>query len=110
MQVKAETCGRAVILNCKGELTCDTLEVFSKEATRYLNESVTDLVINGAEMPFIDSAGLEYLLDMQTRLAEKLGQVTLTNLDESVMKILEITRLDGGFQICRDVAEAVKTL
>lgn len=110
MQVKAESYGHAVIFNCKGELTADSLEAFGREVAKHLPDAVTDLVLNMAEVPFIDSPGLEYLLDLQEKLTEKLGQVTLTNLDENLEKIFEITRLDRSFQFCKDVSEAVKAM
>jgi anti-anti-sigma factor len=69
-----------------------------------------DLVLNMEQVPFIDSACLEYLLDLQDRLAEKFGQVKLTNCDPNVMKILEMTHLTTSFEILRDVAEAVKAI
>lgn len=110
MIVKAESYGHAVVLNCKGELTADGLEAFSSEVGKHVAESVTDLVFNFSETPFVDSAALEYLLDLQESLAEKLGQITLTNLDESVAKILEMTRLESSFTICKDVVDAVRTV
>jgi stage II sporulation protein AA (anti-sigma F factor antagonist) len=110
MQIKVESYGHAVILICKGEMTVDALESLGHEVDRQLPESVTDLVFNLAEVTFVDSAGLEYLLDLQDRLAERLGQVTLTNLDENVTKIFEMTRLRGSFQVCKDVSEAVKAI
>ena len=110
MNVKAESYGQAIILNCKGDLTGDSLEAFGREVDRHLAANPADVVLNLAEMGTIDSAGLEYLLDLQDRLAEKLGRLILVNLDENVAKILEITRLDGSLEISRDLAEAVKTL
>ena len=58
------------------------------------------------EAPFIDSAALEYLLDVKDSLAERLGIVTLLGCDETVRKILEITRLESNFHI-EDAAPAV---
>lgn len=110
MNVKAESYGHAVVLNCKGELTADSLEAFCAEVNKHLGGHVNDLVFNLAEVPFVDSAALEYLLELQEGLVDKLGQVTLTNLDENVAKILEMTRLDGAFTVCKDVVEAVKSI
>lgn len=110
MQVKAESYGHAVILNCRGELTQDGLEAFAQVVDKHLSDSVRDVVVNLAEVAFLDSAALEYLLGLQERLAEKLGQVRLARPDENVAKILEMTRLDGSFEIFQDLNLAVRAM
>ena len=111
MNVTAESYGQAVVLNCKGELTADSLEAFRHAVEHQLREpQVRDLVLNFEEVPFVDSAALEYLLDLQEQLAERMGQVKLAKLDENVAKILEITRLEGLFERFDDLAEVIKTM
>ena len=58
----------------------------------------------------MDSAALEYMLELQDRLAERFGQVKLVKLDENVATILELTRLNANFEIFQDVTEAVKAM
>jgi len=110
MEIKSERYGQALILRCKGELTGDTLEVFAKEVKRQMADKAADVVLSLEEVPFIDSAGLEYLLDLQDELMASGGQISLTNVDENVAKILEITRLDAGFEVLPDVVDAVKVM
>ncbi|NLF29950.1 MAG: STAS domain-containing protein [Planctomycetes bacterium] len=110
MEIKSERYGQAVILRCKGDLTSDSLEVVGKEVQRQLGDGAMDIVLNLQEVPFVDSLALEYLLDLQDELIGRDGQLTLTNLDENVTKIFEMTRLDVGFEILPDVVDAVKTI
>lgn len=111
MNITAESYGQAVILNLKGELSADALEAFNHAVERQLvDAAVRDLVLNMASVPFVDSLGLECLLDLQQKMNDRLGQVRLTNLDPNVAKILEITRLESSFERFADVAEAVKNL
>ena len=111
MNVTTERYGQAAILNCKGELTVDSVEAFKRVVEHQLEDNqVRDVVLNLQEAPFVDSAALEYLLDLQERLSERLGQVKLVGLDENLVKIFEITRLDNAFEHCPDVSEAVKTI
>lgn len=111
MKISAESCGHAVILNLHGELTEDTLSAFEQAVERHCSDrDVVDLVLNMEEVPFVDSAALEHLLDLQDRLAENFGQVKLARLDVNVAKILEITRLDRTFECHPDVTEAVKAV
>ena len=111
MKIAAESYGHAVMLNLQGELTEDGLDAFSKAVDHQLEgKNVIDLVLNLSNVPFIDSAAMEYLLDLQDRLAEKLGQVKLAQPDENIRKILEITRLESAFEIYDDISQAVKAL
>jgi len=111
MKVTAETYGPSVVFACKGELTSDSLGAFQRAIDNQLADSqVRDLVLNLEEVPFVDSASLEYLLELQEKLSERLGQVKLARPDENVVRILKITRLDDAFDRFDDVAEAVKTI
>jgi len=109
MKVQAESYGHALILNLSGELDADSLEAFRQTVDRYLaGDDVIDLVLNLENVPFIDSEGLEYLLTLRDRLAERLGQVKLVRPDENVNSILEITRLKATFDIYQDIPAAAK--
>ena len=110
MNVTAESYGQAILLNLRGELTEDGLATFQKAVDHQLEDTeVIDVVLNMEEVPFVDSAGLECLLDLQDRLSERLGQVKLAKLDESVEKILEITRLKPMIDVYEESTDAVKS-
>jgi anti-anti-sigma factor len=111
MNIAAESYGPAVILNIKGELTSDTLSALKQAVEHQLAaKDVIDLVFNMEQVPFVDSEAMEYMLDLQDRLAERLGQVKLIRPEENVAKILEITRLDSAFETFKDANEAIKVI
>ena len=111
MNIAAESYGHAVVLNLKGDLTEDALEALKQAVDHQLQDKdVIDLVMNLQNVPFLDSTCLEYLLDLNDRLAERMGQVRLAKCDENVRKILEITRLDSTFELFDDLALAVKSV
>ena len=111
MNLTAESYGRTVLFNVNGEIIEDALNALRQAVDhQLLSQDVVDIVLNMEEVPFIDSAALEYLLDLQDVLIERLGQVKLANCGENVTKILEMTRLDSDFELFSDVAEAVKTI
>lgn len=111
MNISVESYGHAVVLNLKGELTEDALGAFQQAIDHQLEgREVVDVVLNLEQVPFVDSAAMERLLDLQDRLAERLGQVRLLKCDPNVWKILEMTRLDTVFETFEDASEAVKAL
>jgi anti-sigma B factor antagonist len=111
MNIRVESYGHAVILNPKGDLTEDILGALNQAVRHQLEDpEVVDIVINLEGVSFVDSAALEYLLDLQDTMAERLGQVKLAKVDENVMTILEITRLRSSFEVYQDIPEAVKAI
>ena len=111
MNITAESYGHTAMLHLKGELTEDSLQAFRQAVDHNLaGKDIIDLVLNMENVPFVDSAGLDFLLALQDSRAEKLGQVKLVKPDENVRKILEITRLASSFETFRDVPEAVKAI
>lgn len=111
MKITVESYGHAVILNLKGELTEDAVSSLKEAVDHQLeNSEVVDIAFNLENVPFIDSAALEYLLDLQDHLDERLGQVRLIQCDENVRKILEITRLDAVFELFDNVSQTVRAV
>jgi len=111
MNITAEMYGHAVVLNVQGEMIEESLGDLQASVDKQLgNAEVIDIVLNLEKVTFVDSAALEYLLDLQDQLAQRLGQVKLAKGDENVCKILEITRLARTFEMYDDINEAVKTV
>ena len=93
MNITAESYGHAVVLNLKGELIEDALSALRREIQHQLSgKDVVDLVLNFENVPFVDSMGLEFLLDLQERLAEKFGQIRIAAPDENAEKKLALLR------------------
>lgn len=110
MNVTNESYGHAVILNLKGEFTEDGISVVRQAVDHQLeSDDVVDVVFNLEAVPFIDSAALEYLIDVQDALGERFGRVKLACPDENVGSILEFTRLDSVFEVFEEPHEAVKS-
>jgi len=111
MNITAESYGHAVMVNLQGDLTEDSLDAVKQVVDHQLSaEGVIDLVLNFEKVPFVDSACLEYLLELQEALSQKFGRVRLLKCDENIRKILEITRLDTSFETFSEVAEAIKAI
>ena len=110
MNIKCEDYDHVSVISIAGELTADTVEGFRAQVDSRLEKRVRFFVIDLEQATFIDSKGLETLLWVQAQCDDHLGQVRLCKPDETCRKILQITRLDGRFDVFADVAEAVKTM
>ena len=109
MQLSHENYGNVTALSLKGDFTADDTENFTRLVDDRLVHDVHDFVVDLEKAPFVDSAGLEALLDLRDKAQERLGMVKLAAADENVLKILQMTRLDKQFETHGDLIEAVKS-
>ena len=110
MLIRCEDYDHVTVVGLSGELTSDATDAFRKQIEARIEQKVRFFVIDLEQTTFIDSKGLEALLWVQEQCDERLGQVRLCKPDEICRKILQVTRLDGRFDVFADVAEAVKTM
>ncbi|HVS71506.1 MAG TPA: STAS domain-containing protein [Phycisphaerae bacterium] len=110
MNVRCEDYDHVTVVSLTGELNADNAEQFRTHIEARLQRKVRFFVIDLETTTFIDSKGLEALLWVQEQCDEQLGQVRLCKPDDTCKKILQVTRLDGRFDVFSDVTEAVKTM
>lgn len=97
------------VLTVKDDLAGDALDSFLSVVARCRNEQINRLVIDCAAIGALDSAGLESLAALQDQCEEEFGSVKLCELDETLKKILDITRLARRFEVFEDLDAAVKS-
>jgi len=110
MNIRCEDYDHVSVLSISGEFTADATDGFRKQIEVRLERKVRFFVIDLQQTTFLDSKGLEALVWVQEQCDERLGTIRLCNPDETCRKILQVTRLDGRFDVLADVAEAVKTM
>lgn len=71
------------------------------------NPSAKQVVINLSGVGFIDSSGLSTLVKGLKRCRQAEGELYLSNLQQAVLIIFELTRLDKAFNIFDTEADAV---
>ena len=110
MTVRCEDYDHVSVLAVTGEVTADSVDLLKRQVEERLERKVRFFVIDLETTTFMDSKALETLLWIQEKCDEMLGQVRLCRPDETCAKILQVTRLDGRFDVFTDVAKAVKTM
>lgn len=110
MSIRCEDYDHVTVIGVSGEFSAETVEGFRAQVGERLERKVRFFVIDLEQTTFVDSKGLEALLWVQQQCDENLGQVRLCKPDDTCRKILQVTRLDGRFDVFADVAEAVKTM
>lgn len=109
MKVSAQNYGQVTVLTLSGEFSADDTEAFGKAAARARTEA-RHLLIHCEHLEFIDSAGLEALLDLQESLGDSGGQLRLLAPDDTVKTILELTELNLALESHPTLEAAVRSL
>jgi anti-sigma B factor antagonist len=68
------------------------------------------VVLDMEYLTLLDSAGLELLLWLIDDVADRGGRLKLVRPDETVRKILQITRLDRRFDVHESIEAAARSL
>jgi len=87
------------------------------EGDEMLREKINSLVENGhqkivlnlAEVPYVDSAGLGEIVRCYTTVSRKNGELKLLNLTKRIQDLLSITKLLTVFDTFDEEADAVKS-
>jgi len=109
MKVRTQGYNDVAVVELQGELASDFIELFQNTITDIIAAHKTGIVLDMSDVGFIDSAGLEQLLWVRDYCNENSCQLRLAGLDETLTKILEVTRLEDEFDRYAELAEAVKS-
>ena len=111
MAIKCEEYDQIAVITLGGDLVGEDSEQSLKQVEELIDKrQIVDFVFDFTKAGFVDSDGLETLLQVKRRCEELFGQIKLASLDENCRKILEMTRLDHRFECHVDLAAALKTL
>ncbi len=89
--------GGATVVALRGELDVASSQGLSDELVGLIEAGATDLVIDLAELAFIDSTGLSAILRANRKLER--GHLLLREPSPMVRQVLEITGLTGSLRI-----------
>jgi anti-anti-sigma factor len=95
------------IVNLKGEIDLHTCAAFRDALRDLIEKKHYDIIIDLAEVPYLDSAALGVLVDAVRRVREHDGSICLVSTTPFVRRAFEITRLVKIFQLFDDVDTAI---
>jgi anti-sigma B factor antagonist len=102
--------GDVVILDLKGKMTLgEGDEVLKDKINSLILQGQRKLVLNFAEVPYIDSAGLGQVVGAYTTVSRQGGSLKLLNLTKRITDLLSITKLLTVFETHDNEADAVRS-
>jgi anti-sigma B factor antagonist len=98
------------VLDISGRIVLgDELEVLRDAVRNLLTQGKKKIILNLAEVAYIDSSGVGELVRSFTSVRNQGGELKLLNLTQKVHDVLHVTKLYTVFDIRDDEFKAVKS-
>ncbi len=108
MKFESRQVGDVTVLDLSGKITLGEGSVTIRDAVRdVLSGGSTKILLNLADVNYIDSSGIGELVSALTAVKNAGGQLKLLQLTKKVQDLLQITKLYTVFDIFDDEAEAI---
>jgi anti-sigma B factor antagonist len=100
MKIETRTVGDVRILDCSGKITLGEGTMAVRNTVRdILKSNGKKIILNLAEVNYIDSSGIGELVSTYSTVANNGGQLKLLNLTKKINELLAITKLLTVFQV-----------
>ena len=110
MQIDERNVGDVMVLDVKGRITLgEGDELLKDKVNSLLNQGYKKIVLNLAEVPYIDSAGLGEIVRTYTTVSRQGGNLKLLNLTKRITDLLAITKLLTVFETFDSENDAVQS-
>ena len=110
MQITERQVGDVMILDLKGKITLgEGDELLKDKVNSIVSQGRRKIVLNLAEVPYLDSAGLGEVVRAYTTVSRQGGSLKLLNLTKRIEDLLSITKLLTVFDTFDSEAEAIKS-
>ena len=106
LNISIQRVGETLVANLMGRFDGLGAGIFDEEIAP-LTSVNSNLLLDFTQIKFLSSAGIRSLLTVHRKLAENGGGITLCGVDESCLKVLEISGLTSRFPIYPNVDDAL---
>ena len=108
MKISSRQVDGVTIVDCSGRITLGEGSVTLRDAVRdALGKGTKFILLNLAEITYIDSSGIGELVSAFTTVKNAGGELKLLNLTKKVHDLLQITKLYTVFDVKDDEAAAI---
>lgn len=111
MKIEMRAVGDVKILDCNGRITLgEGTMVVRKTVLDLLKDDQKKIILNLAEVNYIDSSGIGELVSTYTTVTNSGGQLILLNLTKKIRELLAITKLLTVFHVFDDEQVALASI
>lgn len=98
------------VIAVRGEIHVSTAPEFSRLLNDVIGAGKTQVVLDLADVDFIDSTGLSVLLNGLRRVTRRGGRMAIVCTNPTVLRLFVITRLDSTFEIVATREQALRAV
>ncbi len=110
MKIVERTVSDVVILDLHGKILIGEGDDALRDAvTRLVGSGKKKILLNLADVPYVDSAGLGEIVRCYTTVSREGGRLKLLNLTKKIQDLLSITKLLTVFETHESEDEGVKS-
>ncbi len=109
MKLHQQRHGAVTLLKPDGPISESAVVEFERALRELLGSNLGRVVVDMSEVPFIDSKGLEALLDISDTLGDSGQALKLCAVNKTVRQIFELTELDSNFDHFDTINSAVRS-
>ena len=110
MQIEERVVNDVTILDLKGKITLgEGDEALKDKINSLILQNRKRILLNLADVPYIDSAGLGEIVRTYTTVSRQGGQLKLVNLTKRITDLLMITKLLTVFETFEVEQDAIKS-
>jgi anti-sigma B factor antagonist len=110
MQISERAVGDVMVLDLKGKVTLgEGDELLKDKVNSLVNQGHRKIILNLADVPYIDSAGLGEIVRTYTTVSRQGGSLKLLNLTKRITDLLSITKLLTVFETFDSESDAVRS-
>jgi anti-anti-sigma factor len=109
MKITEQRQGAVTVLKPDGPLVDVDVKEFAAALSAAAGTSMGRCVVDLSAVPFVDSKGLEALLDATEEMARGGRALKLCSVNKTIRQVLELTALVSQFEHFEDVNSAVRS-
>ena len=109
INITEQKLGAVMVLTPEGPLVTEDADRFKDRAINLYNRSLGRCVVDASKVAFLDSKGLETLVDINDHLQQSGQALKLCALNKTVREVLSLTELASTFEQYEDVTTAVRS-
>jgi anti-sigma B factor antagonist len=110
MKIEKRKIGNVTVFDLKGKILFgDGIDELRQSINTAIKDKEKQLVLNFAEVPYLDSTGMGEVVRSYTTLKKEGGTVKIANLTNKVKDLMMVTKLITVFETFESENEAVKS-
>jgi anti-sigma B factor antagonist len=110
LNISERQAGDVTVLDLSGKITIGEGSVSLRSAIRRLiEEGKKKILLNLAQVGYVDSSGIGELVSSYTTIGRENGQLKIVNLTQKIQDLLAITKLLTVFDVYDDEATALNS-